>query len=82
MWNLPRPGIKPVSPALADRFFTIGPPGNSPMIRFLSPTMWGPCGPVPPSQQTWESCVMLGARNTVNKTDTLPYDTYDLVSNK
>ena len=52
------------------------------MIRFLSPTMWGPCGPVPPSQQTWESCVMLGARNTVNKTDTLPYDTYDLVSNK
>ena len=28
-WNLPRPGIKPVSPALADRFLTTGPPGKS-----------------------------------------------------
>ena len=29
MWNLPRPGIKPVSPSLADRFLTTGPPGKS-----------------------------------------------------
>ena len=27
MWNLPRPGSNPVSPALAGRFLTIGPPG-------------------------------------------------------
>ena len=30
MWDLPGPGIKPVSPALAGRFLTTGPPGKSP----------------------------------------------------
>ena len=29
MWNLPRPGIEPVSPALPGGFLTTGPPGNS-----------------------------------------------------
>ena len=29
MWDLPRPGIEPVSPALAGRFLTTGPPGKS-----------------------------------------------------
>ena len=29
MWNLPGPGIEPVSPALAGRFFTTGSPGKS-----------------------------------------------------
>ena len=29
MWNLPRPGIEPVSPALAGRFPTTEPPGKS-----------------------------------------------------
>ena len=28
MWDLPRPGLKPVSPALAGRFSTIAPPGK------------------------------------------------------
>ena len=28
MWTLPGPGIKPVSPALADGFLTSGPPGK------------------------------------------------------
>ena len=28
MWDLPRPGIKPVSPALAGEFFTTEPPGK------------------------------------------------------
>ena len=28
MWNLPESGIKPVSPALAGRFFTAEPPGK------------------------------------------------------
>ena len=28
MWDLPRPGIEPVSPALAGRFFTTEPPGK------------------------------------------------------
>ena len=29
VWNLPGPGIRPVSPALAGRFLTTGPPGRS-----------------------------------------------------
>ena len=28
MWDLPRPGIEPVSPALTDEFFTTEPPGK------------------------------------------------------
>ena len=29
MWDLPGPGIEPVSPALASRFLTTAPPGKS-----------------------------------------------------
>ena len=29
MWDLPRPGIEPVSPALAGKFLTTVPPGKS-----------------------------------------------------
>ena len=29
MWDLPRPGLKPLSPALAGRFLTTAPPGKS-----------------------------------------------------
>ena len=29
MWDLPRPGMEPVSPALAGRFLTTEPPGKS-----------------------------------------------------
>ena len=35
MWDLPGPGIKPVSPALAGRFLTTGPPGKSPESTLL-----------------------------------------------
>ena len=34
MWDLPRPGLEPVSPALAGRFSTTAPPGN-PGLLFL-----------------------------------------------
>ena len=34
MWNLPRPGLKPVSPALAGRFSTTAPPGK-PLIHIF-----------------------------------------------
>ena len=30
MWDLPRPGLEPVSPALAGRFPTTAPPGKPP----------------------------------------------------
>ena len=32
MWDLSRPGIKPVSPALAGRFLMTVPPGKSPCL--------------------------------------------------
>ena len=35
MWELPRPGIKPLSPALAGEFLTTAPPGKSQQIVFL-----------------------------------------------
>ena len=34
MWDLPRPGLEPVSPALAGRFLTTAPPGRSPPQDF------------------------------------------------
>ena len=34
MWDLPRPGLEPVSPALAGRFSTTAPPGK-PEIEFF-----------------------------------------------
>ena len=44
MWNLPRPGLKPMSPALAGRFLTTEPPGKpSPFLAGvdLSPPSLG-----------------------------------------
>ena len=32
MWDLPRPGLEPVSPALAGRFSTTAPPGKPPKL--------------------------------------------------
>ena len=36
MWDLPGPGLKPVSPALAGRFLTTVPPWKSVFICFVS----------------------------------------------
>ena len=36
MWDLPRPGLEPVSPALAGRLSTTAPPGKPPIFHFLS----------------------------------------------
>ena len=38
MWDLPRPGLEPVSPALAGRFSTTVPPGKPENFRFLTAT--------------------------------------------
>ena len=35
MWDLPRPGLEPVSPALAGRFSTTAPPGKTFFLFFL-----------------------------------------------
>ena len=34
LWDLPRPGLEPVSPALAGRFLTTPPPGKSSVFSF------------------------------------------------
>ena len=36
MWDPPRPGLEPVSPALAGRFSTTVPPGKPPSGEFLN----------------------------------------------
>ena len=36
MWDLPKPGMEPVSPALAGQFFTTEPPGKPPHAVFIS----------------------------------------------
>ena len=41
MWDLPRPGLEPVSPALAGRFSTTAPPGKPLFCLFLSFTKCG-----------------------------------------
>ena len=55
MWNLPRPGIKPVSPSLAGRFLSTGQPGK-PMIYFLMNIheffLNSPCGESIKTKQT------------------------------
>ena len=35
MWDLPRPWLEPVSPALAGRFSTTAPPGKPPLLFFI-----------------------------------------------
>ena len=35
MWDLPRPGFEPMSPALAGGFLTTVPPGKSPLSPLL-----------------------------------------------
>ena len=37
MWDLPRPGLEPASPALAGRFSTTAPPGKPFLILFKLP---------------------------------------------
>ena len=36
MWDLPRPGLEPVAPALAGGFLTTAPPGKSLGLSFYS----------------------------------------------
>ena len=38
MWDLPGPGLKPVTPALAGGFLTTAPPGKSLLLFFAAPS--------------------------------------------
>ena len=42
MWDLPRPGLVPVSPALAGTFSTTAPPGKPPHMFFLQGDVHSP----------------------------------------
>ena len=47
MWDLPGPGLEPVSPALAWGFLTTVPPGKphpGPFLSWESEPNWGGCG--------------------------------------
>ena len=40
MWDLPRPGLEPMSPALAGRFSTTAPPGKPKIHNFKCTSWW------------------------------------------
>ena len=52
MWDLPRPGLEPMSPALAGRFSTTAPPGKPPTQIWIQHT-------VPPLPSSWPWVVYL-----------------------
>ena len=54
MWDLPRPGLEPVSPALAGRFSTTAPPGKPPTMQFcIRFLIWIDPGEALPLACTW-----------------------------
>ena len=53
MWDPPRPGLEPVSPALAGRFSTTAPPGK-PLSLFLN-AHGCPLYYSSPEEQVWEN---------------------------
>ena len=58
MWDLPRPGLEPVSPALAGGFSTTAPPGKPPRLSLISRVAGNPrlaATPVSASVVTWPS---------------------------
>ena len=44
MWDLPRPGLEPVFPALAGGFLTTAPPGKSVHWVFVAVWAFSSCG--------------------------------------
>jgi len=45
VWNLPKPGIEPMSPTLAGRFFSTAPPGKS-LVQFMCQNLCENCDPI------------------------------------
>ena len=62
MWDLPRPGIEPVSPALTGGFITIGLPGNS-LDFIVKEQSWGTGRCVPRLTETSEKHKGIKAQN-------------------
>ena len=63
MWDLPRPGLEPVSPALAGRFSTFAPPGKPKKMNFLNLSFyWKRCY----SKETLIKKKFINIRNVTN----------------
>ena len=58
MWDLPRPGLEPVSPALAGRFLTTAPPGK-PRAQLLRAIPYSPAPIRAASAENLWHCVLL-----------------------
>ena len=56
MWDLPRPGLEPVCPALAGRFSTTAPPGKPPPSSF---SIFFRSKPIDTSNCNWFSLIVL-----------------------
>ena len=70
MWDLPRPGLEPVSPALAGRFSTTAPPGKP--LQLILAVSWErrqkagrrvstPSSSFPPDQRSSSAFLVAGA---------------------
>ena len=60
MWELPGPGIEPVSPALAGGFLTTVPPGKPPDPVFTGNTVEGVVGKnLRPHTQMCKKCIVI-----------------------
>ena len=54
LWDLPGPGIKPMSPSLAGEFFTTEPPGMWPCLVVCGVLVpWPGIEPMPPALGAW-----------------------------
>ena len=55
MWDLPRPGLEPTSPALASGLSTTAPPGKPPGEVLMALSQWfSTRGDCPPSGGIWQ----------------------------
>ena len=62
MWDPPRPGLEPVSPALAGRFSTTAPPGKPPYFYFDTQIVLGqPVAAI----STWILCPLMFPQNSL-----------------
>ena len=85
MWDLPRPGLEPVSPALAGRFLTTVPPGKPLAILYVSLCLFfvgpvfvlflNPFRPLPTFTHSTvfsEALLLACSGHTVSKAESLP----------
>ena len=74
MWDLPRPGLEPVSPALAGGFLTTAPPGKPFLRLFDTPFLVFECllsgffAELHVRKHTMSDCLVIGSTSPVYET--------------